>query len=152
MNIMFTYFHNYMFLFGSLSDTKWYCCWPRIYYFKKNRTYLVSLYLHEQGDTIVVGWPQFECNSNVFADMILPCASQCIDMTVSPEPIKGVTSTWLSCFTTCDWLRALVHLHCDVMTTTSTTKTWRSFRSLGVDLPCSRKKICYQDTMLMRWK
>ena len=32
--------------------------------------------LHEQvGDTIVDGWPQFECNFNVFADMILPYIS-----------------------------------------------------------------------------
>ena len=68
------------------------------------------------------------------------------------EPINGVTGTWLSCFTTCDWLRALVHLHYNVMITTSTTKTRWSCRSLGVDFPCLRKKICHQNTMLMRWK
>ena len=85
----------------------------------KNFTYLVSLCLFEQvGDTIVDGWPQFECNFNVFADMILPYGSHCIDITPSPEPINGATGTWLSCFATCDWLRALVHMHCDVIITT----------------------------------
>ena len=69
-----------------------------------------------------------------------------------PEPINGVTRMWLSCFATCDWLRTLVHLHCEVMITTSTTKTWWSCRSLGVDLLCLRKKTCHQNTMLMRWK
>ena len=114
---------------------------------------LVSLCLHEQvGDTIVDGWPRFECNFNVFADMILPYGSHCNDMTASPEPINGVTGTWLSCFATCDWLRALVHLYCDVMITTSATKTWWSCRSLGVDLLCLRKKIRHQNTMLMTWK
>ena len=55
-------------------------------YFKKNCTYLVSLCLHEQvGDTILAGWPQFECNCNVFADMILPYGSHCIQMTASPR-------------------------------------------------------------------
>ena len=83
------------------------------------------------GDTIVDGWSQFECNFNVFADMILPYGSHCIDMTASQEPINGVTGTWLSCFATSDWLRALVHLHCDVMITTSAIKTWWSCRSLG---------------------
>ena len=40
----------------------------RGHYFKKYCTYLVSSCLHEQvGDTIVDGWPQFECNFNVFA-------------------------------------------------------------------------------------
>ena len=34
----------------------------------------------------------------------------------------------------------------------STTKTWWSCRSLGVDSPCLGKKICHQNTMLMRWK
>ena len=56
------------------------------HYFKKNCTHLLSLCLHEQvGDTIVVGWPQFECNFNVFADMISPYGSHCIDMTASPR-------------------------------------------------------------------
>ena len=95
-------------------------------------TYLVSLCFHEQvGDTIVDGWSQFECNFNVFADMILPYGSHCIDMTASSEPINGVSGTWLSCFATSDWLRAFVHLHCDVMITTSAIKTWWSCRSLG---------------------
>ena len=95
------------------------------------------LCLREQvGDTFVNGWPLFECNFNVFAYMILPYGSHCIDMTPSPERINGAIGTWLSCFATCDWLRALVHLHCDVIITTSTTKTWWSCRSLGVDLPC----------------
>ena len=40
----------------------------------------------------------------------------------------------------------------DVIITLSTTKTWWSSRSLGVDLPCLRKKICHQNTMWMRWK
>ena len=72
-------------------------------YFKKNCTYLVSSCLHEQiGDTIMDGWPQFEGNFNVFADMILPYGSYCIDMTPSPEPINGATGTWVSCFATCD--------------------------------------------------
>ena len=123
------------------------------HYFKKNFTYLVSLCLHKQvGDTTVNGWPLFEYNFNVFADMILPNGRHCIDMTPSPEPINGAIGTWLSCFATCDWLRALVHLHCDVMITTSMTKTWWSCRSLGVDLPCLRKKVCHQKTMWMRWK
>ena len=59
---------------------------------------------------------------NVFANMILPYGSHCIDMTASPEPINSVVGTWLSCFAMCDWLRALVHLHCDVMITTSGPK------------------------------
>ena len=72
--------------------------------------------------------PSSVMNFNVFADMILPYGSHCIDMTPSPEPINGATGTWLSCCATCDWLRALVHLHCDVIITTSTTKTWWSSR------------------------
>ena len=64
----------------------------KVHYFKKNCTYLVSLCLREQdGDTIVDGWPQFVCNFNSFADMILPCGSHSIDMTASPEPINDVT-------------------------------------------------------------
>ena len=79
----------------------------RGHYVKKNYTYLVSLCLHEQvGDTIVDGWPPFECDSNVFADMILPYSSHCIDMTSSPEPGNSVIGMWLSCFAMCDWLRA----------------------------------------------
>ena len=55
------------------------------HYLKTNLTCLVSLCFHEQvGDTIVDGWPQLECNFNVFADMILPHGSHCIDMTASP--------------------------------------------------------------------
>ena len=100
-------------------------------YFKKNCTYLVYLCLREQvGDTTVSGCPQFECNLNVFTDMILQYSSHCIDMAASREPINGVTATWLSCFATCNWLRALVHLHCDVIITTSMTKTWSSCQSL----------------------
>ena len=68
------------------------------------------------------------------------------------EPINGVTGTWLSCFATCDWLTALVHLRCDIMKTTSTTKTWWSCRSLGVDMPYLRKNICHRNTTLIRWK
>ena len=104
------------------------------HYFK-NCTYLVYLCLHEQvGDTIVDGWPQFECNFNVFADIILPYGRHGIDMTAIPEPIDGITGKR-------DWLRPLVHLHCDVMITTSTTETWWSCQSLGVNLPCLRKKF-----------
>ena len=55
-------------------------------YFKKNYTYLGSLCLHEQnGDTSVIGWPQFGCHFNVFADLILPHDSHCIDITASPR-------------------------------------------------------------------
>ena len=77
------------------------------------------------------------------------CYTAAIASTWQPvrEPINGVTGTWLSCFATCDWLRALVHLHCDVIITTPTTKTWWSCRSLGVDLPCLQKKIYHQNTM-----
>ena len=60
--------------------------------FKKNgalfqeEAYLVNLCLYEQvGDTIVDGWPQFECNFNVFTDMILPYGSHCIDIIASPR-------------------------------------------------------------------
>ena len=39
----------------------------RGHYSKKNCSYLVSLCLHKQGgDTIVDGWPQFECSFHVF--------------------------------------------------------------------------------------
>ena len=66
----------------------------------KNFTYLVSLCLRKQvSDTAIDGWPQFECNFNVFADIISPYGSHCIDMTPSPEPINSTTGTWLSCFT-----------------------------------------------------
>ena len=63
----------------------------RGHYFKTtNCTYLVYLCLRKQvGDTIVNGWPVFECNTKVFADRILPYGSHCIDMTSSPEPING---------------------------------------------------------------
>ena len=101
---------------------------------------------------IVDGWFQFECNSNVFVDMTVPYGSHCIDMTASPAPIMGVTGSWLLCFAACDWMRALVHLHCEVMIITSTTKTWRSCRSLGVGLSCLWKKKCHQNTMLMTWE
>ena len=58
----------------------------RRHYFKNNYTYLVSLCPHEQvGDTIVDGWPQFECDFNVFAHLIFPYGSHCIDMTASPR-------------------------------------------------------------------
>ena len=63
-----------------------------------------------------------------------------------------VTGTRLSCFATCDCLRALVHLHCDVMITTLTTKNMVLLPIVGVDLPCWRKKIYHQNTMIMRWK
>ena len=99
----------------------------RGHYFKKNCTYLVYLCLREQvGDMIVNGWPQFECNLNVFVDMILPYGSHCINMTASPEPINGATGAWLSCLATCEWLRALMRLHYDVMISMSTSKTWWS--------------------------
>ena len=109
-------------------------------------THRQSVY-EQVGDTIVDGWPQFECNL-----MFLPiwfCHTAAIASTLQPvpEPINGVTATWLSCFATCDWLRALAHLHFDVIITTPTTKTWWFCRSLGVDLPCLRKKIYHQNTM-----
>ena len=80
---------------------------------------------------IVDRWPQFECNFNVLP--IWFCHAAVIASTWQPvlEPINGVTGTRLSCFAMCDWPRTLVHLHCDVMITTSTTKTWWSCRSLG---------------------
>ena len=126
----------------------------RGHYVRKNCTYLVSLCLHEQvGNTIVDGWTQFECIFNFFADMILPYDSHRIDMTVSPRTYqRGYQHVVVMLYNVWDWLRALVHLHCDIMITTSKTKTWWSCRSLGVDLPCLRKKICDQNTMLMRWK
>ena len=121
------------------------------HYFKKNCAYLVSLCLHEQvGDMIVDGWPQFECNFNVFANIILPHSSHCIHITASPKTYQWRYRHVVVML--CDWLRALVHLHCDIMITTSTTKTWWSCRSLGVDLPCLRKKISHQNTMWTRWK
>ena len=46
-----------------------------------------------RGDTIVDGWPQFECNFNVFVDMILSHVSHYIDITASPEPFNGATGT-----------------------------------------------------------
>ena len=95
------------------------------------------------------GWSHFKCNFNVCVGMILPYGSHCIDMTASPEPIDGVTDNWLSCFATCDRLRGLVPLHCDLITA-STTKTWWSCRSLVVELPCLRKTIFHQNTMLRR--
>ena len=123
---------------------------------QKNHIYLISLCLHEQfGDTIVDGWPQLECNFNVFADMILPYGSHCIDMTTSARTYQRhyrFTGTWFSCFATYDWLRAHMHLHCDFMIATSTTNTWWSCRSSWVNLACLRKKICHQNTMSMRWK
>ena len=93
-------------------------------------------------------------NLNVILMFLPICHTTAIALTWQPvpEPINGISGTWLSCFATCDWLRALVHLHCDVMITTSTTKTWWSCRLFGVDLPCLWKKICHQNTMLMRWK
>ena len=101
------------------------------HYFKKNCAYLVSLCLHEQvGDTIVDGWSQFECNFNGFADMILPYGSH-DSQSQNLSTAINVTGRWLSCFATCNWLRAQMHPHCDVMVTTSTTKTWWSCWSLG---------------------
>ena len=78
------------------------------HYFKKNFTHLVYFCLHEHvGDMIVD-----ECNFNVFADMILPYSSYCINMTANPEPINSVTGMWLSCFATCDvWC---LHLNWDL--------------------------------------
>ena len=70
----------------------------RGHYFKKNCAYLVSLCLREQVGGTINGWPLFDCNFNVFADMILPYGSHYIDMTPSPEPINGATGMWLSCF------------------------------------------------------
>ena len=124
-----------------------------VHYCKEYCAYLVSLCLHEQGgDTIVDGWPLFDCNFNVLPIWFSHTATIASTWQPVPEPINGVTGTWLSCFVTCDWLRAIVRLHCDVMITTSTTKTWWSSRTLGVDLSCLRKIICHQNTMLMRWK
>ena len=57
----------------------------------------------------------------VFADIISRHGRHCINMTGGRQLVNGVTSTWLSCFAMCDWLRALAHLHCDIMIT-----TWRS--------------------------
>ena len=123
------------------------------HYFKNNCTYLVSLCFDQQvGDTIVDRWPQFECDSNVLPILFCHTATTVSTWQPVPEPINGVTGTWLSCFTKCDWLRAFVHLHYNVIITKSSTKTWWSCRSLGVDLPYLRTKIRHQNTMLMRSK
>ena len=43
--------------------------------------------------------------------MICHTAASALTWQPVPEPINGVTGTWLSCFAKRDWLRALVHLH-----------------------------------------
>ena len=58
----------------------------------------------------------------VFADIISRYGRHCINMTGGRQLVNGGPSTWLSCFSTCDWLRALVHLHCDIMITTLRSK------------------------------
>ena len=124
----------------------------RRHYFKKNLTYLVSLCFNGQVcHTIVDRWPQCEWNFNVFADMILPYGSNCLDMKASPEPINGVTGTWLSCFATCHWLRALVT--CIVTSDHNfDDQNMVILPIVGFDLPCLRKKIYHQNTMIMSWK
>ena len=84
------------------------------HYFKKNCAYLVSLCLHKQaGETIFNGWPQFVCNFNALSIWLGHTAAIASTWQPVPQPINGVTGTWLSCFAMCDWLRALVHLHHD---------------------------------------
>ena len=94
-----------------------------VHYFKKNFTHQVSLDLHWQVvDTIVNWWPPLGCNFYVFAVIISRYGRHCITMTGDRQLVNGVTSMWLSCFATCDWLRALAHLHCDVMIMTRRSK------------------------------
>ena len=68
-------------------------------------------------------WTKNKRNVIVRYTCSLGTCSHCVDITSSPRT-NGVTGTCSPCFTTCDCLSSLVHLHCDVMITTSTTKTW----------------------------
>ena len=91
-----------------------------------SRRIVRTWYLYAFMDKLAIRLWTDGLNLNVIL-MFLPiwfCHTPAIALTWQPvsEPINGVTGTWLSCFATCDWLRALVHLHCDVIITTPTTK------------------------------
>ena len=125
----------------------------RGHYFKKNCTYLESLCLHEQvGDRIVDEWPKFECNFNVFADLILPYSSHCIDMTATPRTYQGryghvvvmLHNMWLAESSRAPALWCHDHNIDD--------QNMVFLPIVGVDLPCLRKKIWLQNTMSIRWK
>ena len=123
------------------------------HYFKKNCAYLISLCLHEQvGDMIVDAWPQFECNFNVFADMILPYGSHCIDMTTNLR-----TYQWR--------YRHVVAMLCDVWLAESSRAStlWRHDHNfddqnmmvlpiVGGWLAMLTEENLPSNTMLMRWK
>ena len=104
------------------------------------------------------GWmasSQFGCNFNVFAESF--CHTAAIASTWQPVstalPARGCHALQRVIGWDPGWeLLCTCCLHCDVMITTLATKTWWSCRSLGVDLPCLRKKFRHQNTMLMTWK
>ena len=123
-----------------------------VHYFKNNVT---RLDLHGQVvATIENWWPPFGRNFYVFADITSRYGHHCINMTGGRQLVNGVTSTWLSWFAMYDWLRALVHLHCDVMIVTRWSKhcdladRWRSTchaygRNFDIKMQCKHdEKYC----------
>ena len=124
------------------------------HYFNKNCTYLVSLCSINKL-TIRLWMDGFNLNVILIVLSIWFCHT------------APIASTWQSVLSTyqrryqhvvvmlCNlWLaRAPVQLHCDVMITTSTTKTWwSSCRSLGVNFAMLTEENLPPNTMLMRWK
>ena len=75
------------------------------HYFNKNCTYLVSLCSINKL-TIRLWMDGFNLNVILIVLSIWFCHTAPIASTWQsvPEPINDVTSTWLSCFATCDWL------------------------------------------------
>ena len=104
------------------------------------------------GYTIVGGWSQFECNFNVFADMILPFGSHCIDMTASPRTYQRryrhvvvvLCSVWLG-----ERSRAPALWRHDPNVDDQNIMV---LPIVGVNLPCLWKKNCHQNTMLLSRK
>ena len=103
-----------------------------------------------RGDTIVDGWPQFECNFNVFCRYDFATRQPLYRHNSQSRTYQRRYRHVVVMFATCVWLRCLVRLHCDVMITTSATKTWWSFRSLGLTTHANRSKFALKNTMLIR--
>ena len=89
------------------------------------------------------GWPCFVCIFQFF--------SCWWNLMIRPASTTVLLSLPNSVFiATYDWLRGLVHLHCDVMIKTSAMKTWCSYWSYKGKISCLRTKNRHQKAMLTR--
>ena len=109
----------------------------------KKFIYMISLDWNEQiSDMSVNGWRWCVFSNFLLIKLHGMSTISSIDKQHNRQP--WTNQKWCplvpSCIAMHDWLRALMHLHCDITIVMSKMKTWCSYRSFKGDLPCLKMK------------